>query len=104
MFDIMSLFAAELEEPKIDISGKGLTLSQTTYFRLFQTEDNHFKLDEIDKVLQICRKHCGKRRNSSSGAISPFPAVFLKDSYCRHVRTRVKVLERVNSIPHNPDF
>ena len=26
IFDIMSLFAAELEEPKIDISGKGLTL------------------------------------------------------------------------------
>ena len=37
IFDI-SLFAAELEEPKICISGKVLTLSQTTNFRLLQTE------------------------------------------------------------------
>ena len=29
IFDIISLFAANLEEPKIGISGKGLTLSQT---------------------------------------------------------------------------
>ena len=28
VFDIISLFAAELEEPKTGISGKGLTLSQ----------------------------------------------------------------------------
>ena len=34
----MSLFAAELEEPKIGILGKGLTLSQMTNFRLFETE------------------------------------------------------------------
>ena len=34
------------------------------------------------------RKHCGKRRNCSLRAISPFPAVFLKDLYCRHVKTR----------------
>ena len=27
IFDIMSLFAAELEKPKIDISGKGLSVS-----------------------------------------------------------------------------
>ena len=53
IFDIIFLFAAELEEPKIGISGKGLsilgdfelwhlgillTVSQTTNFRLFQTE------------------------------------------------------------------
>ena len=30
IFDILSLFAAELEEPKIGISGKGLTVSQTS--------------------------------------------------------------------------
>ena len=29
IFDIVSLFAAELEEPKIGISGKGLTLYHT---------------------------------------------------------------------------
>ena len=55
IFDIISLFAAELEEPKIGIWGKALsennpisywqkpilvqlTLSKTTNFRLFQTE------------------------------------------------------------------
>ena len=30
IFDIISLFAVHLEEPKIGISGKGLTLSQTS--------------------------------------------------------------------------
>ena len=34
------------------------------------------------------RKHCGKKRNCSLRAISPFPAVFSKDLYCRHVKTR----------------
>ena len=38
IFDIISLFAAKLEEPKIGISGKGLTHYQTTNFRLFQIE------------------------------------------------------------------
>ena len=32
IFDIITLFAAELEEPKIGISGKGLTHYQTTKF------------------------------------------------------------------------
>ena len=30
----------------------------------------------------------GKRRNCSLRAISPFPTVFLKDLYCRHVKIR----------------
>ena len=34
------------------------------------------------------RKHCGKRRNCSLRAISPFSTVFSKDFYCRHVKTR----------------
>ena len=34
------------------------------------------------------RKHCGKRRNYSLGTVSPFPTVFSKDLYCRHVKTR----------------
>ena len=38
IYDIISLFAAELEEPKIGISGKGLTLYQTKHFVLKQTE------------------------------------------------------------------
>ena len=36
----------------------------------------------------MVRKHCGKRRNCSSRAISPFPTVFSKGLYCRHVKTR----------------
>ena len=41
IFDILSLFAAKFEEPKIGLSGKGLskvTLSHTTNFRSYQTE------------------------------------------------------------------
>ena len=37
-------------------------------------------------VFQTGRKHCGKRRNCSLRAISPFPAEFSKDLHCRHVR------------------
>ena len=36
----------------------------------------------------MTRKHCGRRRNCSLRAISPFSAVFSKDLYCRHVKTR----------------
>ena len=49
IFGIIFLFAAELEEPKIGISGKGLTLSQTTNLRLSEIKeyaDGDFKLDE----------------------------------------------------------
>ena len=72
--------------------GNYLTLSKTRNFRLFQTKrfaDDNFKFDENgEKDLQMGRKHSGKRRNCSSRAISPFPAVFSKDLYCRHVKTR----------------
>ena len=36
----------------------------------------------------MSRKHCGRRRNCSLGAVSSFPTVFSKDLYCRHVKTR----------------
>ena len=65
-----------------------LTLSETTNFRLFQTERvcrRQFRIWwKLQKVLQTGRKHCGKRRNCSLRAISPFPTVFSKDLYCRH--------------------
>ena len=57
IFDIISLFAAELEDPRIGISGKGLrhsfklTLSQTTNFRPFKLKefaDDNFTFDEND--------------------------------------------------------
>ena len=56
----------------------GLTLCQMTNFRLFQTE----------RVLQMGRKQCGKRRNCLLRAIPVFPTVFSKDFYCRHVKTK----------------
>ena len=69
-----------------------LTLFQMTNFRLFQTERVCRGQCQIwwkwQKVLQKGRKHCGKWRNCSSQAISPFPIVFSKDLYCRHVKTR----------------
>ena len=69
-----------------------LTLSQTMNFRPFQTEIFFRRQFHIgrkwQKVLQTGRKHCGKRRNCSLRAISPFPTVFSKDLYCRHVKTR----------------
>ena len=69
-----------------------LTLSQTTNFRLFQTERVCRRQFQIwrkwQKAIPMGRKHCGKRRNCSLRAISPFPTVFSKDLYCRHVKTR----------------
>ena len=57
-----------------------LTHYQTTNFRLFQTETvcrRQFLIwQKWQKVIQTGRKHCGKRRNCSLQAISPFPSVF----------------------------
>ena len=39
-------------------------------------------------VFQKGCKHCWKQRNCSLGAISPFPTVFSKELYCRHIKTR----------------
>ena len=75
-----------------------LTRSQTTNFRLFQTgrlsRQQFWTWWKWQKVFQMDRKHCGKRRNCSLWAISPFPTVFVQDLFCRHVKTR----ERVNII------
>ena len=38
------------------------------------------------KVIQTGRKHCGKRRNCSLRAISPFPTVFSKGLFSRGVK------------------
>ena len=69
-----------------------LSLSQTTNFRRFLTERvcrRQFQAYwKWQKALQTGIKHCGKRRNCSWRAISPFPSVFSKDLYCRHVKTR----------------
>ena len=49
------------------------------------------------------KKHCGKRRNCSLRAISPFPTVFSKDLYWRHVKTGL-VWERVKHNYQRIDF
>ena len=68
-----------------------LILSQTTNFRIFQTERlvrQQFQLWwKWQQVFQKGRKHCWNRRNRSLWAISPFPTVFPKDLYGRHVKT-----------------
>ena len=46
-----------------------------------------FNLMKMAKFFKRGRKHCGKKRNCSLQAISPFPTVFSKDLHCRHVKT-----------------
>ena len=67
-----------------------LTHYQRTNFRLFQTERVCRRQFQIwrkwKKVIQMGRKHCGKRRNCSLRAISPFPTVFSKSLFPRGVK------------------
>ena len=59
-------------------------------FRTLQSEfaDDSFKSDENGRKFLNWVEKTGKKRNCSLQAISPFPAVFSKDLYCRHVKTR----------------
>ena len=50
--------------------------------------DNFNFVENGGKLSKQVEKHCGKRRNCSLRAISPFPTVFSKDLSCRHVITR----------------
>ena len=67
-----------------------LTHYQTTNFRLFQTERVSRRQFQIwqkwQKVIQMGRKHCEKRRNCSLPAISPFPTVFSKGLFPKGVK------------------
>ena len=69
-----------------------LTISQMAKFRLFQTKRvcrRQFRIRwKWQKVLEMGKKHCGKRRNCLLRAISPFPTVFSKDLYCKHIKAR----------------
>ena len=71
-------------------SSVSLTHYQTTNFRFFQTERVCRRQFQIwrkwQKVIQTGRKHCGKRRNCSLLAISPFPTVFSKGLFPRGVK------------------
>ena len=66
----------------MSLCGNG-THSQTSNFRLFQTERVWWK---CQKVIQTGRKNCWKRRNCSLQAISPFPKVFSKGLFPRGVK------------------
>ena len=63
-----------------------------TNYRLFQIERvcrRQFQIRyQWQKVLKTDRIHCGKTRNCSLRAISPFPTEFSKHLYYRHVKTR----------------
>ena len=51
--------------------------------------DDNFKFDANGrKFSERIENTWGKRRNYSLRAISPFPTVFSKDLYCRHIKTR----------------
>ena len=81
-----------LEESEICRLGKGQPLPKRQILdssKLKQFADNNCKFDKTGiKSIQMGRKRCGKRRNCSIRAISPFPTVFSSDMYCRHVKTR----------------
>ena len=50
---------------------------------------NSFEIDENSrKFSKQVENTVGKRRNCSLRAISPFPTVFWKVLYCRHIKTR----------------
>ena len=74
-------------------------------FKLKEFADDNFKFDENGgKFCKGVENTVENRRNRSLRAISPFPTVFSKDLYCRQVEKKGLVWERVNSLPHNPDF
>ena len=98
------LFGKELIYVRDAIEKRVLTHYQTTNFRLFQTERVCRPQFEIgrkwQKVIQTGRKRCGKRRNCSLRAISPFPSVF-KGLFPRGSKG-VFVWEWVNPFPNKP--
>ena len=62
-----------------------MTILDSSELKEFADDNVKFNQNGKKKVFQTSRKHCGKRRNCSLQAISPFPTVFSKDLCCRHV-------------------
>ena len=59
------------------------------YPKLKEFADDNFRFGENGKkFFNWVENAVGKRRNCSLRAISPFPTVFSKGLYCRHVKTR----------------
>ena len=72
-----------------DVTYYLLTHYQTTNLdssKLKKFANNNFKFDENGGELSTGRKHCGKRRNCSLRAISPFPTVFSKGLFPRDIK------------------
>ena len=71
---------------------KGLTLSQTPNFRLFKLKefaDDNFKFDENDrKFSEPVENTVGKGEIACYKQFLLLPQFFLKDLYCRHIKTR----------------
>ena len=81
-----------------------LTLSQTTYLRVFQTERVCRQCFQIwwtwQKFLQTVRKHHGKR-NFSWWAISLFPPQCFQKTCTADMYKPMLVWERVNPFPND---
>ena len=64
IFDIISLFAAEFKEPKIGISGKGLTDNLLGIMQEGEALIHyHTMLHFYTLKIYSCGKHCEKSRN-----------------------------------------
>ena len=50
--------------------------------------DNNSKFKENDRKFSKMLKKKKKKENKEIHAISPFPTVFSKDMYCKHIKTR----------------
>ena len=78
----------------VRIQSLSLTLSQTIYFRLFQTErvadDRFIKCDENSRRFsKWVENSVGKGEIAGNEQFLLFPR-FSKDLYCRHVNTKGK--------------
>ena len=59
----------------------------SVHSKLKEFSDNNLKFGENgQKFFKQVENTVGKRRNCSLRAISPFPKVFSKHLYCRHVK------------------
>ena len=64
--------------------------------------DDNFKIDEDGrKFSKWVENTRGKRSNCSLRAISPFPTVFSKDLYSRHVKNQGLFLEGLKGMGFN---
>ena len=59
------------------------------FSKLKDLADVNFKFDENGRNFSKRVENTVGKGEISSQAISPFPTVFSKDLYCRHVKTRV---------------